>query len=76
VHGVAPSVARQDGVSLKAYHHISFKITIRGEAEMNYRIKKREAFRIVGVPYLCDDEGLRGRLETKLITKILTFTAV
>ena len=43
---------------------------------MNYRIKKREAFRIVGVPYLCDDEGLRGRLETKLITKILTFTAV
>lgn len=30
IHGVAPSAARQDGVRLKAYHPISFKITIRG----------------------------------------------
>ena len=49
VHGVAPSAARQEGVPLKAYQPISFKITIRGEAEMNYRIEKKDAFRIVGV---------------------------
>ena len=28
-----------------------------------------------GKPYLCVDEGLRRRLETKLITAILTFDA-
>lgn len=49
IHGVAPSAARQEGVNLKAYYPISFKITIRGEAEMNYRIEQKEAFRIVGV---------------------------
>lgn len=49
VHHVAPSVARREGVALKAYPPISFKITIRGEAEMNYRIESKEAFRIVGV---------------------------
>lgn len=48
VHSIAPSAARHEGVALKAYPPISFKITIRGEAEMNYRIEKREAFRIVG----------------------------
>ena len=49
VHGAAPSAARQEGVNLKAYHPISFKITIRGETEMNYRIEQKEAIRIVGV---------------------------
>ena len=49
VHGIAPSTARQPGTMLKAYHPISFKITIRGEAEMNYRIEKKGPFRIVGV---------------------------
>lgn len=49
VHGVTPSAARQEGVSLKAYPRISFTISIKGDAEMNYRIEKKEAFRIVGV---------------------------
>ncbi len=49
VHGIAPSSARKKGTCLKAYPPISFKIMIKGEAEMNYRIEKREAFRIVGI---------------------------
>jgi AraC family transcriptional regulator len=49
VHGIAPSGARQPGVVLKSFQPISFKITIRGDVEMNYRIEKKEAFRIVGV---------------------------
>ncbi len=49
VHGIAPSAARMEGVKLKAYPPISFKITIKGEAEMNYRIEKKDAFKIVGV---------------------------
>lgn len=49
VHGVAPSFAKSNGVSLKSFPPISFKITIKGEAEMKYKIEKKEAFRIVGV---------------------------
>lgn len=48
VHGVAPSVARAEGITLKAYPPIRITISIKGEAEMNYKIEKKEAFRIVG----------------------------
>lgn len=49
VHGIAPSTAKEEGVSLKGYPPISFKITIKGADEMNYRIEKKEAFRIIGI---------------------------
>ena len=49
VHGIAPSETRTAGAQLKAFPPISFKLTVKGEAEMNYRIVKKEAFRIVGV---------------------------
>ncbi|MGE4485084.1 MAG: GyrI-like domain-containing protein, partial [Oscillospiraceae bacterium] len=48
VHGVSPAAARSEGVILKAYPRISFKISIRGDAEMNYKIETKDAFRIVG----------------------------
>ncbi|MPM21301.1 hypothetical protein SDC9_67745 [bioreactor metagenome] len=53
IHGVSPSAARQEGVRLKAYQPISFKIIIRGEAEMNYRMEHHDAFRIVGPRMRC-----------------------
>lgn len=49
VHGIAPSIAKQSGIVLKAFLPICFQISIRGETEMNYRIEKKEAFKIVGV---------------------------
>ena len=49
VHGIAPSLAKESGVSLKSFPPISFKITIKGAAAMNYRIEKKEAFRIIGI---------------------------
>lgn len=49
IHGIAPSKAKTEGVSMKAFPPISFKISIKGDTEMNYRIEKKEAFRIVGV---------------------------
>ncbi len=49
VHGIAPSAARRMGARLKAYPRVSFQIKIKGEAEMEYSIVKKEAFRIVGV---------------------------
>lgn len=49
VHRISPSEAKAAGTHLKAFPPISFKISIKGDAEMNYRIEKKEAFQIVGV---------------------------
>jgi AraC family transcriptional regulator len=49
VHGVPPSRVRADGVLLRSFSPISFKITIKGSEEMDYRIQKKDAFRIVGI---------------------------
>lgn len=49
VHGIAPSLAREKGVSVKSFPTISFKITVKGVEELNCKIAKKEAFRIVGV---------------------------
>ena len=49
VHGIAPSLARKEGVSLKSFSPISFQISIKGDFEMNYRIETKEPFRIVGI---------------------------
>lgn len=53
VHGVPPSMAKELGVTLKNYPRFSFRISIIGDTEMNYRIEKREEFRIVGVKERC-----------------------
>lgn len=49
IHGVSPSQAKKEGIVIKSYPPISFKITIKGVEEMNYRIEEKEEFRIVGV---------------------------
>lgn len=49
LHGIAPSLAHNDGVILKAYPRISFQISIKGENEMDYRIETKEAFDIFGI---------------------------
>lgn len=49
IHGIAPSLVRSQGVSVKSFPPMTFKITVKGVEEMNYRIEKKEAFRIVGV---------------------------
>lgn len=49
IHGVAPSALKSEGISVKAFPPLTFKITIKGVEQMNYRIETKEAFRIVGV---------------------------
>ncbi|MCM1174041.1 MAG: AraC family transcriptional regulator [Blautia sp.] len=49
VHGVAPSAVRKEGVSVKTFPPVSFKISVKGAVEMDYRIETKEAFRIIGV---------------------------
>lgn len=49
LHGVPPSMARSQGVHLKAYPRISFLLTLKGDVPMDYRIQTREAFAIYGI---------------------------
>ena len=49
VHGIAPSAVRAEGVSVKSFPPITFRIIVKGVGEMNYRIETKEAFRITGV---------------------------
>lgn len=49
IHGVAPSAVRNEGVPVKSYPPITFKISVKGAEEMNYRVETKDAFRIVGI---------------------------
>lgn len=49
IHGIAPSAVKNAGVSVKSFPPLTFKITVKGVEEMNYRIEKKDAFRIIGV---------------------------
>lgn len=48
LHGVSPSIARKKGNTLKAIPPLSFQIIVKGENKMDYKIVKREGFKIVG----------------------------
>lgn len=49
IHGIAPSMISKEEVNIKSYPPICFHISVKGEREMNYRIVKKETFRIVGI---------------------------
>jgi AraC family transcriptional regulator len=46
-HGFAPSVAKQNSISLKSYSRLIIKIIMEGGIIMDYRIEEREAFEVV-----------------------------
>lgn len=48
VHGVSPTQARREGIALTAYPRITFTVSIKGGTAMNYKIVKKDAFRLVG----------------------------
>ena len=48
MHGMAPSNVKKDIVTVKAFPPLTFTLKVSGAQEMNYRIEKKEAFRIVG----------------------------
>jgi len=49
VHGVSPSKAKRYGLPLKAFPRITFLLSIKGDAVMEYRIENKEAFSIYGI---------------------------
>ena len=48
MHGISPSQAKKENVSLKSFPPMTFQLTIRGGIEMDYRIVEKEAFNIIG----------------------------
>lgn len=55
-HGIAPSSVRNEGVSVRSFSPIVFRITVKGATEMDYRIETKGAFRIIGVSAPLDKE--------------------
>ncbi len=51
IHGAAPSAVRNEGASIKSFPPLHFKLIVKGAEEMNYRIEKRDAFRVMGVSH-------------------------
>ena len=49
LHGVTPSQVRKNNARVKAFPPMTFQLKIQGGREMNYRIVKKEEFKIVGV---------------------------
>jgi AraC family transcriptional regulator len=53
LHGILPTSARNDGVMLKAYPRMTFRISIKGDKELLYRIEKKEKFDVFGTTESC-----------------------
>ncbi len=49
MHGISPSAARKPGAVIQSFLPMSFRLTIKGGNEMQYRIVKKDAFTIVGL---------------------------
>jgi AraC family transcriptional regulator len=46
-HGITPSAARESGANLKSFSRLSIKIIMEGGDTMDYKIEKKETFRVV-----------------------------
>lgn len=46
-HGVPPSEAKKDGSKLKSFSRVSVQIILKGGSMMDYKIVKKEAFRVL-----------------------------
>ncbi|MCX7708330.1 MAG: AraC family transcriptional regulator [Clostridia bacterium] len=49
MHGIAPKEACTLGVKLRLYPRITFHISIKGDADMEYRIEEKNEITVVGV---------------------------
>lgn len=46
-HGITPSEAKKDGSKLKSFSRVSVQIILKGGSMMDYKIVKKEAFRVL-----------------------------
>ena len=69
LHGITPSQAKKEGSTLKAFSKISFSLTIKGDQEMEYRIERKEAMRVVGVSLQLEKDMEQNMREIPLFWK-------
>lgn len=61
-HGVTPSDVRKNGASVKSFARLSVSISVKGGSSMDYKIMKKEAFKIIAKEQRFDKiEDVRGR---------------
>lgn len=48
LQGQTPASARKNGITLKTYPTITFKLIVKGVTEMDFRIENKESFKIIG----------------------------
>lgn len=48
-HGATPSAVRKEGALMKAYAPLKIKFILEGGTQMNYKIEKKSAFKVMGV---------------------------
>lgn len=49
MHGITPSLAKEEGSLLKAFPPMTFQLTIKGGAEMYFHFVEKKAFKILGI---------------------------
>ena len=73
LHGITPTSARNTNATLKTYPPLSFKLTIKGVDEMNFRIEKMDSFQIMGLSGYVDEEHIEIKPGLSLVTLWDTF---
>lgn len=65
VHGIAPSLVKLDGVSVKSYSPLRFQMVIKGIESLDFRIEAKESFRVAGIsiPLYGEFEGMAEPVE-------------
>lgn len=63
IHGVSPVAARKEGVPLKTFPRITFLLTVKGDAAMDYRIETKEAFTVYGIEEIFTTEDGKNLVE-------------
>lgn len=69
LHGITPTLARNEGVSLKAYPRIAFQISIIGDEAMDYRIETKEGFKVYGIEGIFTTENNENLREIPMFWK-------
>ena len=49
IHGIAPSPGQREGAAVKSFPPLAFSVIVKGAEPLDYRIEKKDAFRIIGI---------------------------
>lgn len=49
IHGIAPSLVKGEGAAVKSFPPLAFSVIVKGAEPLDYRIEKKDAFRIIGI---------------------------